>query len=229
MRTAVSLPTPTTEKELCERALNLAGFTLGELAQQLDITPPDDLRRDKGWVGQLIERHLGAQAGSRPEQDFIHLGIELKTIPLSHTGTPLESTFVSVAPLTGITGLRWEESHIRQKLSRVLWIPVEGEREIPVQDRHVGMPVLWSPTTQQEQLIRNDWEELMEMIALGRIHEINARYGEVLQIRPKAANSRALTDAFGASGTSIKTLPRGFYLRSSFTKQILHNALHAIE
>ncbi|GAM54315.1 DNA mismatch repair endonuclease mutH [Vibrio ishigakensis] len=223
----MNLPSPATEQELLIRAHHLTGYTLGELAQELGITPPKDLRRDKGWVGQLIERHLGAEAGSRPEQDFLHLGIELKTIPLSHSGAPLESTFVSVAPLTGISGLKWEECHVRQKLSRVLWIPVEGEREIPLSDRHVGVPLLWSPNQEQEQLLRNDWEELMEMIVLGRIHEISARHGEVMQIRPKAANSKALTDAFGESGKSIKTLPRGFYLRSSFTKQILLSALQA--
>lgn len=222
----MSLPAPKSEQELLHRANELTGYTLGELAEELNLTPPKDLRRDKGWVGQLIEQHLGAQAGSRPEQDFIHLGIELKTIPLSHSGAPLESTFVSVAPLTGVSGLRWEECHVRQKLSRVLWIPVEGEREIPLADRHVGVPLLWSPTLAQEARLKADWEELMEMIVLGRIHEISARHGEVMQIRPKAANSRALTDAFGESGKGIKTLPRGFYLRSSFTKQILLSTLN---
>ncbi len=33
---------------------------------------------------------------------------------------------VCVAPLIGISGQRWEESNVRNKLSRVLWIPVEG-------------------------------------------------------------------------------------------------------
>lgn len=217
----MTISPPQSELELLDRAESLTGFTLGELAQQLHIKVPEDLKRDKGWVGQLIEAHLGATAGSRPEQDFAHLGIELKTIPLSHQGTPLESTFVCVAPLTGIHGLLWEESHVRQKLSKVLWVPVEGEREIPLKDRHVGMPILWTPNHEQQHQLQEDWEELMEMIALGRINDINAKHGEVMQIRPKAANSRALTDAYGVSGKSIKTLPRGFYLRTSFTKKIL--------
>ncbi len=212
---------PQSEQELLNRAESLAGYSFAELAEEAGIAVPKDLRRDKGWVGQLIETHLGAEAGSRPEQDFAHLGIELKTIPLSHSGKPLESTFVCVAPLTGIHGLTWQQSHVRQKLSKVLWIPVEGERELPIAERHVGFPKLWTPTAAQETLLREDWEELMEMIATGRIHEISARHGEVMQIRPKAANSRALTDAYGASGKQIKTLPRGFYLRSHFTHSIL--------
>ena len=126
---------PLTEQELLNRAQQLAGLTLGELADLAGIIPPADLKRDKGWVGQLLEWHLGATAGSKPVPDFIDLGIELKTIPIGYNGKPLETTFVCVAPLIGVQGLRWEMSHIRHKLSRVLWIPVEGEHIISVEDR----------------------------------------------------------------------------------------------
>jgi DNA mismatch repair protein MutH len=214
-------PQPQSEQELMQRALDIAGISFQELADEAGITVPNDLRRDKGWVGQLLEWHLGATAGSKPQQDFVDLGIELKTIPISYTGKPLETTFVCVAPLTGVHGLTWENSHVRNKLSRVLWVPVEGEREIPLAERRVGSPLIWSPTKAQDHQLKTDWEELMEMIVLGRVEQITARHGEILQLRPKAANSRVLTEAYGASGKPIKTLPRGFYLRTQFTAQIL--------
>ncbi|MGF1725957.1 DNA mismatch repair endonuclease MutH [Photobacterium nomapromontoriensis] len=214
-------PTPRTEQELLERAQALAGMTLGELALEANIITPPDLKRDKGWVGQLLEWHLGATAGSKPVPDFDELGIELKTIPIGYNGKPLETTFVCVAPLIGLQGLCWENSHIRHKLARVLWIPVEGERDIPLADRHVGSPLLWSPSLKEEQQLRQDWEELMDMIVLGHVEQITARHGEVLQLRPKAANSRALTEAYGANGQPIKILPRGFYLKTHFTAELL--------
>lgn len=214
-------PEPKSEAELMERAQNIAGITFAELAEEAGMLVPPDLKRDKGWVGQLLEWHLGANAGSKPQQDFEQLGIELKTIPISYTGKPLETTFVCVAPLIGVQGLTWETSHVRNKLSRVLWIPVEGEREIPLADRRVGSPLIWSPTKEEELQLKVDWEELMEMIVIGQVEQITARHGEVLQLRPKAANSRALTEAYGASGKPIKTLPRGFYLRTQFTAKIL--------
>jgi len=145
---------PQSEQELLARAYAMAGLTLAQLAATAGIQVPQDLRRDKGWTGQLIEWQLGASAGSRPEQDFPELGIELKTIPVDPQGRPLETTFVCVAPLIGISGQRWEESNVRNKLSRVLWIPVEGSREIPVGERRVGMPLLWSPSEEEEQLLR---------------------------------------------------------------------------
>lgn len=214
-------PQPQSEQELLQRALDIAGVSFQELADEAKITVPKDLRRDKGWVGQLLEWHLGATAGSKPQQDFIELGIELKTIPISYSGKPLETTFVCVAPLVGVHGLTWESSHVRNKLSRVLWVPVEGEREIPLAERRVGSPLIWSPSKEQDEQLKTDWEELMEMIVLGQVEQITARHGEILQLRPKAANSRVLTEAYGASGKPIKTLPRGFYLRTQFTAQIL--------
>ncbi|RJX70447.1 DNA mismatch repair endonuclease MutH [Vibrio sinensis] len=214
---------PQSEQELLTRAREIAGMTFQELAQEANISVPPDLRRDKGWVGQLLEWHLGATAGSKPTQDFEQLGIELKTIPIGYNGKPLETTFVCVAPLIGVAGLTWETSHVRNKLSRVLWIPVEGEREIPLAQRHVGSPLIWSPTKDEEKQLKTDWEELMEMIVVGQVEQITARHGEVLQLRPKAANSRALTEAYGASGRLIKTLPRGFYLRTQFTAKLLED------
>ncbi len=216
-------PEPQSETELFQRATEIAGFTLQELADIAEIIVPPNLKRNKGWVGQLLEWHLGAQAGSKPQQDFVDLGIELKTIPISHNGTPLETTFVCVAPLIGVHGLTWQTSHVRQKLSKVLWIPVEGEKEIPLGERKVGSPIIWSPNENEGKQLQEDWEELMEMIVLGQVEKINASHGEVLQLRPKAANSKALTEAYGASGRPIKTLPRGFYLRTQFTKKILEN------
>ncbi|HED0391240.1 TPA: DNA mismatch repair endonuclease MutH [Yersinia enterocolitica] len=212
---------PTDEHQLFQRAEALSGFTLGELASRAGWNIPADLKRIKGWVGMLLEFYLGARAGSKPEQDFADIGIELKTIPISAQGKPLETTFVCVAPLTGNSGITWESSHVRHKLARVLWVPVEGERQIPLAQRRVGAPLLWSPNEEEEELLRRDWEELMDLIVLGKVETITARHGEVLQLRPKAANSRALTEAIGEHGQPIMTLPRGFYLKKTFTGPML--------
>lgn len=212
---------PENEQQLLARAQALAGFNLGELAARAQVSIPKDLKRDKGWVGMLLELYLGAMAGSKPEQDFPELGIELKTIPVDAAGNPLETTFVCVAPLTGNSGVTWENSHVRHKLSRVLWIPVEGERQIPLAQRRVGSPLLWQPNQEETETLRRDWEELMDLIVLGQVERITARHGEVLQLRPKAANNKALTEAIGEQGQPILTLPRGFYLKKNFTRALL--------
>ncbi len=210
-----------TEQQLLACTQSIAGMTFGELAQQLQIPVPPNLKRDKGWVGILIEMALGATAGSKAEQDFAHLGIELKTIPINAQGFPLETTFVSLAPLIQNSGVNWQNSHVRHKLSKVLWIPIEGERHIPLAERHIGAPILWQPSPQQEARLRQDWEELMDYIVLGKLDQITARLGDVLQLRPKGANSKSLTKGIGKNGEIIDTLPLGFYLRKAFTHEIL--------
>jgi DNA mismatch repair protein MutH len=212
---------PVSADELLTRCKAIAGLTLGQLAADLHLAVPADLKKDKGWTGQLVEQVLGATAGSQAVHDFPHLNIELKTLPVDQNGKPLESTYVCIAPLTGTTGLQWHQSWVCQKLSCVLWLPVLAERQLPVAERTIGSGFLWSPTPQQEYLLQQDWEELMDLIALGGINQIRGAQGKVLQLRPKAANSKALTPATGQYGEPIQTLPRGFYLKTSFTRSIL--------
>ena len=212
---------PQTLEQLLSQAQSIAGLTFGELADELHIPIPPDLKRDKGWVGMLLERALGATAGSKAEQDFSHLGVELKTLPINAEGYPLETTFVSLAPLVQNSGVKWENSHVRHKLSCVLWMPIEGSRHIPLRERHIGTPILWKPTAEQERQLKQDWEELMDLIVLGKLDQITARIGEVMQLRPKGANSRAVTKGIGKNGEIIDTLPLGFYLRKEFTAKIL--------
>ena len=216
---------PQTLEQLLSQAQSIAGLTFGELADELNIPVPPDLKRDKGWVGMLLERALGATAGSKAEQDFSHLGVELKTLPINAEGYPLETTFVSLAPLVQNSGVKWENSHVRHKLSCVLWMPIEGSRHIPLRERHIGAPILWKPTTEQERQLKQDWEELMDLIVLGKLDQITARIGEVMQLRPKGANSRSITKGIGRNGEVIETLPLGFYLRKAFTAGILNDFL----
>lgn len=212
---------PHTIDELLVRAQSIAGLTLGELAAIAGIQVPKDFKREKGWTGQLLELYLGAAAGASKQQDFPDLGVELKTIPINDKGEALETTYVCYAPLTGIAGIDWHKSNVKNKLSCVLWIPVEGLRTIPPCNRRIASPCLWSPNHQQYEALQQDWEELMDMIALGKIEQVTARHGEILQIRPKAADGSALTEAIGNEGQRVKTRPRGFYLRKQFTTEIL--------
>jgi DNA mismatch repair protein MutH len=219
------LQIPESEQDLLTRAQNIAGLSLGELANQYDIKIPVDLKKEKGWVGLLLEHILGASAGSRPEPDFPALGIELKTLPIDRYGKPLETTFVCVAPLTGLTGATWQHCHLRHKMARVLWVPVIAEREIPVAQRIVCTPFIWSPSQKEDALLCADWQELTDMIVLGDVENIHGKHGQILQLRPKAANSQAKTKAFDKHGRPFMTLPRGFYLKTQFTHQLLKQYL----
>ncbi len=168
---------PSSEAMLLQRAGDIAGGTLGELATRYGWPVPQTLRHAKGWTGELIERALGATAGPRAGPDFAHLGVELKTIPVARDGRPRESTYVCTVTLSGHEGSTWENSPVRRKLQRVLWMPVEAEPEITIARRRIGSPLLWTPDPDEESMLRADWEELMEMVCLGQLHLVTARHG----------------------------------------------------
>ena len=54
-----------------------------------------------------------------------------------------------------------------------------------------------------------------------RASDVSAHLGRWLQLRPKARDGRARTVAFGREGEVVETVPRGFYLRPSFTRALL--------
>lgn len=226
MKQATPPSPPQTEDELIERAHRIAGQSLAALAGAFNVNVPQDLRRRKGWVGQLLELALGADAQSLAEPDFRAISVEMKTVPLDSAGRPRESTYVCTVPLEEGPEPDWESTWLRRKLSRVLWMPVEADPQIPLGERRVGTAMLWSPNEEEEALLRMDWEELTEMICMGELEQISARLGTVLQIRPKAANSRVRCRTVGAAGEAILTNPRGYYLRPAFTRRILEQHYH---
>ncbi|MCP5146318.1 MAG: DNA mismatch repair endonuclease MutH [Gammaproteobacteria bacterium] len=209
------------EAELLARANKLAGSTLADVAAATGNPVPLDLRKAKGWIGELLECALGATAGSRPVPDFPELGIEMKTLPVGRNGRARESTFVCTATVRGGHTETWENSPVRAKLNRMLWIPVDADPERPLAQRRLGRPFLWSPCAAEESVLRNDWEEIMDMIAIGELAAISSEMGTWLQLRPKAMHGSARTTTFDENGVPTKTLPRGFYLRAAFTNRLL--------
>ncbi|MBP6104390.1 MAG: DNA mismatch repair endonuclease MutH [Gammaproteobacteria bacterium] len=211
---------PLNERELLNRARKLAGLSLGELAKTYAIPFPQTLLRAKGFVGQLLELALGASAKNQSLPDFPDLGIELKTLPIDSDGHPRESTYVCTAP-THTEVSNWQDSRVRQKLLHVLWIPIEADPKIPLPERRIGTPLLWHLPPTLEHSLQQDWEELVTLLRLGQEAKITARLGTYLQIRPKAAHSRVMHERLSEDGDRIQSNPRGFYLRTLFTRIVL--------
>ncbi len=219
-------PPPRHEAELLVRAAALAGRTLGEIGEALGSpVGAVENRSGKGLAGALVERALGASAGSAAKPDFPALGVELKTIPVDESGRVRESTFVCTIALSRIADESWERSWLRRKLACVLWVPVDGATEVPLCERRIGRALLWRPDAGEEAALRADFELLAGRIGVGAVDELTAHEGACLQVRPKGADSRARTTAIGPDGELLEAMPRGFYLRASFTSALLARRL----
>lgn len=209
---------PESEAELLQRARRLAGRTLEAVAADAGLALPD-LRRHKGFVGELLERTLGATGANRAEPDFPGLGVELKSLPVDAQGRPQESTWVCTAPLDAAFAGSWEECWVRRKLSRVLFVPV-----VELAPRVFGTAFLWSPDAEEDAQLRADWAEIAEAVVLGETWRITGRMGRALQVRPKGANAGTRTWVMGEEDW-VSEMRRGFYLRPSFTARAVQAAL----
>lgn len=209
------------EAELIQRCGNIEGLNFSQLASELGLAIPQEINARKGWLGMAVELALGATAGTQSIPDFYQLGIELKTLPINHLGKPAESTFITSIPLLTIHQQIWKNSQCYAKLKKILWLPVEGDRAIPFELRRIGRGFLWSPSPEEEKILEEDWTLLSFMISTGQLEELDATIGEYLQVRPKAANAKSLCYGFDNQGNKILTLPRGFYLRTYFTMNLL--------
>jgi DNA mismatch repair protein MutH len=219
-------PSPATLDELLARAQRLGGMSVAELAHAQGYRVPRDLRGHKGWVGQLVERGLGARAGAEPEPDFPALGVELKTIPLSEEGRPLESTYVCMTRLDGSESSTWEGSFVQNKLQRVLFVPViqRGARGEDLALRRFGMPFLWLPDAADDKRLAADFTRLAARVRQGEVERVRGHEGEVLQIRAKAMGRHERTLGVSEEGWLVEVQPRGWYLRATFTAELVVRA-----
>ena len=212
---------PKSLAELLARAVALSGKTVGELAERFDTRIDAPATRTKGRIGELLECALGASAGCQDGPDFPALGVELKTIPVDRRGRVRESTFICSIDFQQVDREEWADSRAWRKLQQVLWVPVEAREVAPMLERKVGEPLLWRPSADEQAQLRADWELLIGELAMGAGDELSAHSGQLLQVRPKAANSEVLAERWSPEGELVATVPRGFYLRARFTQQLL--------
>jgi DNA mismatch repair protein MutH len=231
MLTAAELPELSDPRVLAlwSHARSLVGARLCDIADGLGLPVPVGNTRTKGWSGQIIERELGGTEETTHGPDFNSLGIELKTVPVDRFFRPVESTAVCVIDPIAISAESWLTSHARKKLTRVLWVALKVPGRGPgfsVGDREVASAVLWTPSTEEEAALARDFEMFVhEYFRKGRAAEITGHLGQVLQVRPKAANNRDSRRAFNKEGESVRVGKSGFYLRPAFVGAILRASL----
>tara|TARA_R110000868_G_scaffold353876_2_gene615076 strand:+ start:27694 stop:28353 length:660 start_codon:yes stop_codon:yes gene_type:complete len=211
---------------LCKKARSLRGYKLSQLANLHQVGRPVGNNTSKGWSGQLIEQVLGVKNNSLALPDFPDLGVELKTIPVSLDYKPYETTYVTTVPLLPQYMTSFEDSVLWLKLRCVLWVPLIAKtKSISVQERIIGEPFIWQPSNQEKEIIKQDFDEIMEFIVTGRIDNLSASVGQYLHVRPKALDSYKKTYTVDYESNKIITSPKGFYLRTVLTKQILKRSL----
>lgn len=191
------------------------GRPVGAIAEEIQFP----LKANKGCLGHLVERLLGARASNSPGPDLPHLGIEIKTLPVSPLGQVLENTYVCKITLP-FEETQFSASKFLYKARKILFVPLVGSKSQTFSSKILGQPFLWEAVGEDLAVLTKDWIELSAYLRLGLWSELNSQLGEVLHIRPKAAHSRDFV-CFHALGQKHRIVPMGFYLRKSWTQLLI--------
>lgn len=195
------------------------GLSLEQLHHMIYQTKPESI--GKGWTGRLLEQWLGVTNLNESTPDLPEIGLEIKTLPVSHKGRVLEHTFLATIPFPFREG-SFRRSRLYNKIQKILWIPiVRKEKRMSFQDQ-IGAAFIQDLEKDSEVLskLTEDWDLLAGLLREESYRLISSEVGDILHIRPKAQNA-AQKIWVGEQ----KINPMGFYFRKNYTQELIDKNL----
>ncbi|WP_300621057.1 MutH/Sau3AI family endonuclease [uncultured Fusobacterium sp.] len=197
-----------------------------------EIFSSDDLIRNKGKVGQLVEKFLGISPGNR-NLDFVDG--ELKTFKckakckvnfIEVDGTEEEESCISPKETLAITqistnniadylSLDFEETGLYKKIQRILFVPVN--KEAREEEWYIPSVKLVATTQEYGKELKEDFEYIISEIK--RMDKIKTITGpnKYLQIRSK--DSQPYKPIF-FNGKQLSNKNYAFYFKKEFIQEI---------
>lgn len=212
---------PLSQEQLSSRLDLLVGRSIGELCALAKIEAPKNNIAAKGFAGHILELFLGAHAHNQSLPDFVNLGIELKSLPVSSNFKVQTPTFVSMATLSSSSFIPFEHSSLYHKVNKLLFVLLHAPKGMPIGKRRILGYFFYTPDKPTLEAMAADYNEFCELIFAARAREINASVGNILQILPKAAHGQVYTPIRDHQGNKAYIAPKAYYLRPSFTNTLL--------
>ena len=209
--------------DILRHAKQLEGHSLREYLDSVGINYTNSISaRSRGKLGNEIERFFfGYKPNSDKNADFSNVGLELKVMPLKRTPsgalTPKERLVLSIINYTSIVEETWDNNTLLNKLKLLLLMFYIHDSEKVSIDLIFELIDKWSPSAKDLDIIRSDWENIVNKIKNGKAHEISEGDTFYLGACTKAANSNV---HIKQPYSDIPAKPRAFALKSSYVKSI---------
>ena len=138
----------------------------------------DDPHRRKGSFGNAIEEYyFHYDINSSADPDFAQVETELKTTPLRRKKngelSAKERLVISMINYMSVVDETWETSSVQKKLSKILLIAYEYDKDLNPVDFFVDLVELWGIPPEDVPVFRRDWNTVVEMIRQGKAHELS--------------------------------------------------------
>ena len=191
----------------------LIGKDLRLLADKYEVTVFREGRRNKGWAGHVLERHLNLPINSSQSPNFGSW--ELKIIPLKYLQsgklTIKETMSITMIDPYNVESTDFENSHLLAKLSKLIVAARIWE------SREEKQSILYIVTTFDlddsaiYDQIKADYDLVRETIRTTGFSTLTGKMGVYIQPRTK--------------GTGHGSTTRAFYARTTFLKQFIFPSL----
>lgn len=162
-------------------AKKLEGLRFSEISALIGQLDETHRKHTKGVAAKVIEtEYFGIPTNSSEAPDFEDLGIELKVSPLRYIErlelyTTKERNVIKMVDYNEIANnAKWEQTKVKKKLSRVLFVLYVHDNSVNAWDWKVAKVFLWSPSNQQSKLIQSDYEIMRQNVLAGN----NLREGD---------------------------------------------------
>lgn len=219
-------------------AQKLIGKTFADICREDTLDAPESIRRisnyeilhenknRKGGLGEIIEErffHYPCNNDSHP--DFDKAGVELKVTPykVNKNGSVVakERLIITMIDYFSVVNEKFEESHLWKKSRLILIIYYLYQQEIQNRlDYKINYVKLFSPPEQDIEIIKHDFEIIVEKIKEGKAHELSESDTLYLGAAPKAATSQ---DRRKQPFSDELAKPRAFAFKNSYMTYVLNH------
>jgi DNA mismatch repair protein MutH len=215
---------PGDRQSILQYAEKLVGCTLREA-----IGSRAAEAKGKGRFGGVLEEYyFGYKPNSRPEPDFPRAGLELKSTPARLTARKLrakERLSLGMVDYMHVETETWENSSLLKKNQYLLLVVYLYEPDCHFLDYQIKHVRLWEFPAEDLEIIRDDWERIVEKVRLGLAHELSCGDTLYLEAAPKGANSRDVTRQPHSDRPAMR---RAFALKQSYMDAVV-SGLEATE
>ncbi len=193
----------------------------------------------KGSLGQIVEEAVfGYKINSKKDADFSEVGMELKVVPLkkvkiSNTGlakreglSVKERIVLSIIDYEAVVNECWENNSLNKKMLKLLLMFYIHEKDIPKLDQYFRLVSKWEPSPSDMEVLKEDWNTIVDKIRLGRAHELSE--GDTLYLGAATKGSSAKT-VRNQPYSSIPAKQRAFSLKRNYADQIFETLLMQIK
>lgn len=190
-------------------------------------------KNNKNAIAQILEDAFGIAQNSSPLPDFFDVKIELKSTPYKISSNKYVAkerlVIAKINYKNEVECNSIDESHLMEKMSKMLVFFYEHDRSIPKGDYvFSGYKLMDKELIPDEDwsIIKKDWQYINHMIRVGRAHELSESQTYYLSACTKGVNNKQKQNQ---PNSTIAAKPRAFSLKNKYMSFIVNQMLSSTD